>query len=459
VYGEGWNFGEVANNARGVNATQLNMADTGIGTFSDRLRDGARGGGPFSGIQEQGFLTGLFYDPNATNQGTPADQRARLLLEMDWIRVGLAGGLASYAFVDRFGNTVNASQIDYNGQPAGYTADPQEVINYVEAHDNETLFDAIQLKAPVATAMTDRVRMQNLGMSLLLLGQGVPFHHAGVDLLRSKSLDRNSYNSGDWFNKLDFSYSSNNWGVGVPPARDNQSNWPIMQPLLANPALDPMPSDILDASAHFLEMLAVRRSSRLFRLRTASEITSRLQVDNTGPAQVPGLIVERLTDADGSVDRRNALIVALINANDEAQTFAIADLIGKTLRLHPVQASSDDPVVRTSSYNMMTGTFIVPGRTASVFLLPRPLDAQIALLVGDVEALVAVGALNHGQGNALESKLEAARRALARGDIQTARDDLNDFIQQVEAFVRNGHLTAEQGNPLIAEAQAILAQF
>ncbi len=49
VYGEGWNFGEVANNARGVNATQLNLAGTGIGTFSDRLRDAVRGGGPFDG--------------------------------------------------------------------------------------------------------------------------------------------------------------------------------------------------------------------------------------------------------------------------------------------------------------------------------------------------------------------------------------------------------------------------
>ena len=47
VYGEGWNFGEVANDARFVQATQLNMAGTGIGTFSDRLRDAVRGGGPF----------------------------------------------------------------------------------------------------------------------------------------------------------------------------------------------------------------------------------------------------------------------------------------------------------------------------------------------------------------------------------------------------------------------------
>ncbi|MGE5234053.1 MAG: pullulanase-type alpha-1,6-glucosidase, partial [Acidobacteriota bacterium] len=245
LYGEGWNFGEVANNARGVQASQLNMAGTGIGTFNDRLRDGARGGGPFSGIQEQGFLTGLWYDPNATDQGSLDAQRQRLLLESDWLRVGLAGSLADYQLVDRNGNLVSASQIDYNGQPAGYTADPQEIINYVEAHDNETLFDTIQLKAPVATTMADRVRMQNLGVSLLAFGQGVPFFHAGVDLLRSKSLDRNSYNSGDWFNRIDFTYQHDNWGVGLPPARDNQSNWTLHQPLLANPALDPQPGDIV----------------------------------------------------------------------------------------------------------------------------------------------------------------------------------------------------------------------
>ena len=58
---------------------------------------------------------------------------------------------------------------------------------------------------------------------MVTLSQGVPFFHAGEDLLRSKSLDRNSYNSGDWFNKLDFTSASNNWGVGLPPAGDNQA--------------------------------------------------------------------------------------------------------------------------------------------------------------------------------------------------------------------------------------------
>jgi pullulanase len=34
----------------------------------------------------------------------------------------------------------------------------------------------------------------------------------GIDTLRSKSMDRNSYNSGDWFNRLDWTYSDNYFG-------------------------------------------------------------------------------------------------------------------------------------------------------------------------------------------------------------------------------------------------------
>ncbi|HYN23002.1 MAG TPA: pullulanase-type alpha-1,6-glucosidase, partial [Thermoanaerobaculia bacterium] len=260
LYGEGWNFGEVANDARGMQATQLNLAGTGIGTFSDRLRDGARGGGAFNGLRDQGFLTGLYDDPNGTDQGTPEEQRERLLLYSDWIRVGMAGNLADFELIDRHGDLVTGAEIDYNGQPAGYTAHPQEVITYIEAHDNETLFDAIQAKAPAPASVSDRVRMQNLGMSLVALGQGIPFFHAGVDLLRSKSMDRNSYNSGDWFNRLDFTCQDNNWGVGLPPVKDNQANWPIIAPLLADPDLKPGPLDIQKAATHFQEMLKIRKS-------------------------------------------------------------------------------------------------------------------------------------------------------------------------------------------------------
>jgi pullulanase-type alpha-1,6-glucosidase len=373
LYGEGWSFGEVAGNARGVNATQANLAGTGIGTFSDRLRDGARGGGPFGGLQEQGFLTGLFYAPNGyvSHQGSPAAQRDELLRKTDWVRVGLAGALAGYPLVDRDGRRVVARQIDYHGQPAGYAAAPGEAVNYIEAHDNDTLWDAIQAKAAPADTLEDRVRTQNLGVSLLGFGQGIPFFHAGVELLRSKSMDRNSYNSGDWFNRLDFTCTSNNWGVGLPPAPDNQASWPVQGPLLANPALRAGRPHILAARAHFLETLAIRKSTPLFRLRTAADVESRLGFHNTGPHQIPGLLVMSLQDAGGGVDPAHLWVVVVFNATDQTQNFNIPGFQEIHLTLHPLQKVSEDPVVRAASFNRGLGAFSVPGRTAAVFWAGR----------------------------------------------------------------------------------------
>ena len=454
LYGEGWNFGEVANNARGVNAVQANMAGTGIGTFSDRLRDGVRGGGPFSGLQEQGFLTGLYTDPNSTNQGSSGDQLAKLLLESDWVRTGLAGGLADYQLVDRNGNLVMAKQIDYNGQPSGYTADPQEVISYIEAHDNDTLWDAIQAKAAPGDTLDDRVRMQNLGMSLLGFGQGIPFYHAGVELLRSKSMDRNSYNSGDWFNKIDFTYESNNWGVGLPPAPDNQSNWPIQGPLLANPAQKAGRPQILAAYAHFLETLAIRKSTPLFRLRTAADVENRLRFHNTGPNQIPGLIAMSMADDGGGVDRAHKRVVVVFNATPQTQNFSVPDFQGVLLILHPLQKVSVDPVERASSFNSGLGAFSVPGRTAAVFWSYRPAAEQIQLLIGDVD-----GALSGGRGNALQAKLRAALQQAQKGNATPAVNQLQAFINQVQVFVGQGTLTQDAAQALIDNANLAIEQL
>ncbi|VAW33191.1 Pullulanase, partial [hydrothermal vent metagenome] len=372
IYGEGWNFGEVANGARGENATQFNMVGTGIGAFSDRLRDAARGGSPFGGQTEQGFLNGLFVDPNETDQGSEIEQQLRLQNFTDLIRVGLAGNLADFTFVDANGDTVTGSQILYNGSPGGYTADPQEHVVYISKHDNETLFDIIQYKAPLATSTAVRARMQTLGNSLVMFSQGVPFFQAGDDLLRSKSLDRNSFNSGDWFNRLDFTYQSNNWGVGLPPAGDNQSMWPTMQPLLANPALRPTPEDIAFARDTYLELLQIRAGSPLFRLQTAVQIQNRLQFLNSGQDQIPGLIVMSLSDMTGEeIDANFDMIVVLFNATPEQQLFSAGTLASLPFTLHPVQAESTDLLLREASYEFESGTFVVPAWTTAVFVLPQ----------------------------------------------------------------------------------------
>jgi pullulanase-type alpha-1,6-glucosidase len=451
----------VADGARFEQATQLNMGSTGIGTFNDRLRDAVRGGGPFDGgadmITNQGVINGLYYDPNANNSGSGAE-KDELLLSADQIRVGLAGNLADYQFIDRSGDLVAGRDVDYNGAPAGYTQDPQEHIVYVSAHDNQTLFDISQYKHPVDTTMADRVRAQNLGIDFTVMSQGVPFFHAGVDMLRSKSLDRDSFNSGDWFNKLDFTYQANNWGVGLPVAGKNQADWPVMQPLLADPALSPASSDIRASVVHMQEMLEIRGSSELFRLESEGDVQDRLQFHNTGPNQIPGLIVMSISDDfEPDLDPQRERIIVLINANDETQSFKMAAGAECQFVLHPVQQTSVDPVVRTSTYDGTTGTFTIPARTTAVFD-DNPQE-RIGCLSGLVQDLVDARVLNKGQGNSLMVKLEGAIDQLDKGNPVPAVNKLNAFINEVDALVLSGKLTPEQGQPLIDAAQSIIDQI
>jgi pullulanase/glycogen debranching enzyme len=370
LYGEGWNFGAVANDQRFVNSRQANLYGTGIGSFNDRLRDSVRGGGCCDSgedlISQQGFINGVWYDPNDRARQS-RDDALRLA---DIVRVGLSGTLRDYRFVDRFGSLRTNGDIDYFGQRAGYTASPSEAINYVEKHDNQTLFDLNAFRLPQSTSLADRLRVQNLGAAIVLLSQGVPFIHAGQELLRSKSLDRDSYNSGDWFNRLDYSYASNNFGVGLPMAGVNGANWSMMTPILENPLIKPDSAAIRSARAAFEDLLAIRMDTSLFRLRTAKDVTERLRFHNTGPDQEPGLIVMRIDGEEPSryKDAKYRSVVVLFNVDKEAKTIAIPELKGLRLKLHKVQRGSGDPVVKTSSYSAAGGSFTIPARTTAVFV-------------------------------------------------------------------------------------------
>jgi len=329
-----------------------------------------RGGNPFGGWQEQGFANGLLSFPNEVETLTPDEQRARLLLFTDRIRVGLAGNLRDYSFESATGETVTGADVDYNGSPTGYTLDPQEHIVYVSAHDNETIFDAIQLKAPLTATPMERARMQNLALDVVMFSQGVPFFHAGDEILRSKSLDRNSYDSGDWFNSIDWTLQSNNWGIGLPPAFNNEDNWDIHRPLLDNPNLAVSTDEIQFAAEHFRQMLAVRRSSPLFRLRTGAQVMEQVSFSNTGAEQIAGLIVMDIVDSAENVDPNYERVVVLFNATNETISFTRADLAGMALELHPLLAVSQDSIVLESLFDSESGVFSVPALTTAVFVIP-----------------------------------------------------------------------------------------
>ncbi|WP_433256416.1 pullulanase-type alpha-1,6-glucosidase [Streptosporangium sp. CA-135522] len=369
LYGEGWNFGEVADDARFEQATQLNMAGSGIGTFSDRLRDAVRGGSPFDADPRiQGFGSGLAGAPNGSAaNGTAEQQRGRLLGYQDLIKVGLTGNLRDYTFTASDGRRVKGSEVDYNGSPAGYTAAPDEVVTYVDAHDNETLFDALAYKLPPATPMADRVRMQSLSLATAVLAQGVSFVHAGSERLRSKSLDRNSFDSGDWFNRLLWDCSQGNgFGAGLPPRASNEDKWAYARPLLADPALRPDCASIASARARYGELLKIRSSSPAFALGSLAEVQKRLTFPTSGTAEIPGVVTMHL-DSSG-IDPRWKSITVVFNATPETQPQTVAALKGARVTLHPVQTAGDDAVVKRSAFEPATGTLTVPARTVAVFV-------------------------------------------------------------------------------------------
>ena len=390
LYGEGFLNSETA--AIGVNATQQNLYGYGIGTFNDRIRDGIRGGSTFdiNTEQVQGFATGLFTDPSRYTTTTLAesvtDQKATLNLEGDWIRLGLAGNLRDFTFVNSAGTTVKGSEVLYYGQPAGYTATPLEAVNYCSVHDNQTLFDAIQLKAPVpgttatgGDSITMRTRRQVLAMSLIALGQGIPFFYGSDDLLGSKDMDYNSYNSGDWFSKINWIYQgdrpsqnllsleSDNWGTGLPLQNVNGNQWPVMQPLLANPALKPAPENISSSAAAFQMFLRIRSSSELFHMASLAEVQKNLHFLNTGSSQIPGVIVMRL-DANGQNYGPYTHIVVVFNGTLNTINFQDDQLKNLDLSLHPLELASGDADAKLSSASNTTGTLTVNALTTAVFV-------------------------------------------------------------------------------------------
>ncbi len=360
-YGEGWDFGEVAGNQRFDQATQFNMAGTGVGTFNDRLRDAVRGGNFSNNQRAQGFANGngTFWNGVAGGASSVEDQADR-------IRIGLAGNLQDYPFEDNGGN-INTG-LGYSG--VGYNLDPQENVVYVDKHDNETLWDNTQGKLPDGFTMDDRVRVHAVNQAFVNYSQGIPFHQMGSDLLRSKSLDRDSFDAGDWFNKVDFTKQDNNWAVGLPSEDKNGGNWDNIRPILSNPNIDPQPSDIAFASALFQDQLAVRYSSPLFRLDSPEDVMQRVSFLNTGAGQTAGLIAMLISDgsctgADLDAERDGLLIV--FNADDDNLTFSSSALTGLNLSLHSVQQVGVDAVVKGSAFDSALGEVTVPGLTVAVF--------------------------------------------------------------------------------------------
>ncbi|WP_421145072.1 pullulanase-type alpha-1,6-glucosidase [Aeromonas dhakensis] len=372
-YGEGWNFGEVQDDKRFVQATQKHLAGTGIGSFSDRLRDAVRGGSPFDGgdtiRKTQGFGNGALVDANEMD----GVDRATALHQSDLVRLGMAGNLKDFILTDKDGMPKKGADIDYNGQPAGYAQDPTEIQNYVDKHDNQTLFDNLIYKAPQGA---DLVRMQGVSLATAMLGQGIPFTHAGVELLRSKSMERDSYDSGDWYNRVDYTLADNNFDKGLPRKDKDGDNYPLIEQVLGK-HVKPSGADMATMVGFYQELAELRQSSRLLRLGSGAEVIKRVDFRNTGPDQVPGLIVMTVDDgvnAGADLDPAIDGLVVMINATNAPQSIGDfrdgndqpIDLT--SLQLNPAHHGGES-IARDAAVN--GGTLTLGAWSAAVFVKPQ----------------------------------------------------------------------------------------
>lgn len=76
--------------------------------------------------------------------------------------------------------------------------DLNQSINYVECHDNFTLYDKL------SRYDIDIINVTKLALALTILSRGLPFIHSGIEFLRTKKGIDNSYNCDDDINLIDW---------------------------------------------------------------------------------------------------------------------------------------------------------------------------------------------------------------------------------------------------------------
>jgi len=163
LFGEGWDLNTPLHYDRKAiigNAWRLPR----IGQFNDRFRDGIKGS-TFN-LYDRGYALGNMHKGYEVKQS-------------------IAGSIA------------------LGKGEKGLFLEPTQSINYVESHDNHTLWDKICECNSNESTETKRKR-QRLATTIVLLSQGIPFIHSGQEFYRTKQGVENSYNSPDKINQLDW---------------------------------------------------------------------------------------------------------------------------------------------------------------------------------------------------------------------------------------------------------------
>lgn len=176
VYGEGWTGGDSPLPEPDRALKKYTHRIKGVAAFSDDMRDGLKGS--VFDAPDRGFASGK---PNMEES----------------VKFGIIAATQH--------PQLNYEKVNYSNEP--WAAEPTQSINYVSCHDNHTLWDRL-LNSQPGISEKERIKMHKLANTVVLTSQGIPFLHAGVELLRTKDGEENSYKSSDAINKIDWSRKS-----------------------------------------------------------------------------------------------------------------------------------------------------------------------------------------------------------------------------------------------------------
>ena len=243
-YGEGWSMNTAVTKEGYTMATQLSSTKTpDFAYFNDEIRDAIKGHVFNSG--EVGFVSGARNFEN---------------------------------IIDR---TFKAS--------SAWCTSPSQTVNYASCHDNFTLLDRIAVSTKASRE--DLIRMNNLGASIYILAEGIPFMQAGEEMLRTKpngdgTFNSNSYASGDNVNSL-------KWAK-----LDEEETKAVYE--------------------YYKGLIAFRKAHAVLRLSDAAEVEKRVQ-------SVTGLddnvvAFEILGDMEGEPGKK---LFIVYNANQEAKSISL----------------------------------------------------------------------------------------------------------------------------------------
>ena len=236
---------------------------------------------------------------------------------------------------------------------------PLQTINYASCHDNYTLFDNITLDSPEAS-VADRIKMNNLAAAFYLTSQGVPFIHAGEEMLRSKpdasaqtGLNHNSYNASDAINSF---------------------KWDTLND-----------ASVKNTYEYYKGLIAFRKAHAALRMTDAKEVAANVLNVDTGDKQVLAFNI-----LGGNGETSDGLFV-IFNAKNSAATVTLPE--GNwNVYVNGQKAGTEALSSHTGSVTVDGISAMVLVKEDSVVKPPVKMDKNVIGLIGGIAVAAAAAA-------------------------------------------------------------------